>query len=83
MSFEKIPNDDDNIDSFAIGEMFRDVSHKRYKGKSLSQRQQQNYRKKYTSDSSECRQYPFLNNKFFTSREGGCVHQDLYVARNQ
>ena len=59
MCLLKIPNEISNINSFATGEMFRDVSNKRYKGNSIS-RQQQNYWKKYTSDSG-CRQYPFLN----------------------
>jgi len=50
MCLLKIPNEISNINSFATGEMFRDVSNKRYKGNSIS-RQQQNYWKKYTGDS--------------------------------
>jgi hypothetical protein len=76
MCLLKIPNEISNINSFATGEMFRDVSNKRYKGKSIS-RQQQNYWKKYTSDSG-CRQYPFLN-KMFTFFRGGCVSTKIYT----
>ncbi len=53
----KIPNAITN--SFATVEMFRDVSHKRYKGKSISQ-QQQIYRKKVYQRLAICRQYPFF-----------------------
>ena len=76
MCLLKIPNEISNINSFATGEMFRDVSNKRYKGNSIS-RQQQNYWKKYTSDSG-CRQYPFLN-KMFTFLRGGCVSTKIYT----